>query len=43
VIESKKSLRRRGLSSPDRAEAALLAAYQPGPSSKRKPQARLIV
>jgi hypothetical protein len=43
MIESKKSLRRRGLSSPDRAEAALLVAYQPGPSSKRKPKARLVV
>ncbi len=29
VIESKKSLRERGLSSPDRAEAALLAPYEP--------------
>lgn len=37
VIESKRSLRERGLSSPDRAEAALLAVYEPAPPvSKRR-------
>ncbi|MFC8716605.1 DEAD/DEAH box helicase family protein [Kitasatospora sp. NPDC057198] len=35
VIESKKSLRRRGVSSPDRAEAILLALYEPHVSRRR--------
>lgn len=39
VIESKKSLRERGLSSPDRAEAVLLTVFEP-PGRKR---ARLVV
>lgn len=39
VIESKKSLRERGLSSPDRAEAVLLVPYEP----PQPPKARLIV
>lgn len=42
VIESKASLKRRGLPSPDRAEAVLLAAYEPLTGPKRK-KARLIV
>lgn len=36
VIESKKSMRTRGLSSPDRAEAVLLALYEPADSRKRR-------
>lgn len=38
-VESKQSLRKRGLSSPDRAEAVLLAPYEP----KGRKRARLIV
>lgn len=41
VIESKKSLKARGLKSPDEAEAVLLAAYEPNTKKKRKP-AKLI-
>lgn len=41
VIESKDSMKRRGISSPDRAEAVLLAVYEP--KTKDKPKARLIV
>jgi hypothetical protein len=41
-IESKKSLRKRGLSSPDRAEALLLAVYEPGPARRRRHKAKLI-
>jgi hypothetical protein len=40
VIESKKSLRARGVSSPDRAEAILLAVYEP---ANRRRKGRLIV
>lgn len=36
VVESKDSLRKRGLSSPDRAEGALLAIYEPEPINARK-------
>lgn len=39
VIETKKSMKDRGVSSPDRAEAVLLAAYEP----KRKRKGRLLV
>jgi len=42
VVESKKSLRQRGLPSPDRAEAVLLACYEPAPRPVRK-RARLLV
>lgn len=41
-IESKRSLRTRGLSSPDRAEALLLCLYEPGPAPRRRHKARLI-
>lgn len=41
VIESKKSMKDRGLSSPDRAEALLLAVYEPAPPKRKR--ARLIV
>lgn len=40
VIESKKSLKARGLKSPDEAEAFLLAAYEPG--EKKRKRAKLI-
>jgi hypothetical protein len=40
VVEAKKSLRDRGLSSPDRAEATLLAVYEP--VETRRKQARLV-
>jgi hypothetical protein len=36
VVESKDSMRRRGRKSPDRAEAALLAVYEPFPIRQRK-------
>lgn len=36
VVESKKSMRARGVSSPDRAEAALLAIYEPDGAKRRK-------
>lgn len=36
VVESKASMKKRGVSSPDRAEAALLAIYEPFPVGKRK-------
>ena len=36
VIESKKSMKKRGQSSPDRAEAALLAIYEPEPVVTRR-------
>jgi len=35
VIESKKSMKARGVSSPDRAEAMLLALYEPSPPKKK--------
>lgn len=40
VVESKDSLRKRGMASPDRAEAVLLGGYEPAPpeSKKRKVQ-----
>jgi hypothetical protein len=41
VVESKKSMKKRGLRSPDEAEAVLLAAYEPLTKKKRKP-AKLI-
>ncbi|MEU9737235.1 hypothetical protein [Streptomyces sp. NPDC048002] len=31
VVESKKKMKQRGMKSPDRADAALLAVYEPGP------------
>jgi hypothetical protein len=42
IVESKKSLRTRGLSSPDRAEALLLAVYEPGEPARKRPRAKLI-
>lgn len=36
VIESKDSMRKRGLSSPDRGEAAILSFYEPIPVGRRK-------
>lgn len=36
VIEDKRSMRKRGLTSPDRAEAGLLAIYEPVPLVARK-------
>ncbi|MFF4777550.1 hypothetical protein ACFY05_32305 [Microtetraspora fusca] len=42
VIESKKSLRERGLHSPDRAEAALLAIYEEAPKKPKRKKARLV-
>ena len=36
VVESKESMRKRGRKSPDRAEAALLAVYEPEPIKRRK-------
>jgi hypothetical protein len=42
VIESKSSMKSRGLPSPDRAEALLLAPYEPIIKPKRK-KARLVV
>jgi hypothetical protein len=41
-VESKDSLKERGLSSPDRAEAALMAVYEPAPPTSRKKKARLL-
>lgn len=35
VVESKKSMKSRGRNSPDRAEAALLAVYEPGTNSRK--------
>ncbi|GIH95416.1 LAGLIDADG family homing endonuclease [Planobispora siamensis] len=42
VVESKKKMRLRGLSSPDRAEAALLSVYEPAPPKTKKKRARVI-
>lgn len=42
-VESKDSMRRRGLTSPDRAEGLLLAWYEPGKPRTRKKTARLVV
>lgn len=36
VVESKANMKKRGLSSPDRAEAALLAVYEPEPVGRRR-------
>lgn len=36
VVESKTNMKKRGVSSPDRAEAALLAAYEPFPLTRNK-------
>ena len=36
VVESKKAMRKRRMSSPDRAEAGLLALYEPEPVTKRR-------
>jgi intein/homing endonuclease len=41
-IESKDSLKQRGLSSPDRAEALLMAVYEPAPPARKKRKARLV-
>jgi hypothetical protein len=40
IIESKKSMKKRGIRSPDEAEAVLLAAYEPG--EKKRKRAKLI-
>jgi hypothetical protein len=42
TVEPKKSLRARGLPSPDRAEALLLSIYEPGPEPRKRPKAKLI-
>lgn len=42
TIEGKKSLRDRGLPSPDRAEAVLLCLYEPGPVRKKRKKAKVI-
>lgn len=36
VVESKDSLRKRGMASPDRAEAVLLGGYEPAPAESKK-------
>jgi hypothetical protein len=41
VVESKKSMKDRGLTSPDRAEACLLSVFEPAPALRKK--ARLVV
>lgn len=41
VIEGKASMKARGLSSPDRAEAVILACYEPAPAKRKR--ARLIL
>lgn len=41
-IEAKTSMRARGLRSPDRAEAWLLAVYEPSEVKRKRPKARLI-
>lgn len=41
-VESKASMKTRGVSSPDRAEAVLLALFEPAPALRRK-RARLII
>ncbi|KWX03842.1 hypothetical protein TH66_10850 [Carbonactinospora thermoautotrophica] len=42
VVESKESMRKRGVSSPDRAEAALLALYEPYPVGVKKRRGLLV-
>lgn len=42
VVEGKPSLRKRGLSSPDRAEAVLLGGYEPAPPKKKLKKAGII-
>lgn len=42
VVEQKKALKKRGLSSPDRAEALLLAIYEPGEEPRKRKKAKLI-
>jgi hypothetical protein len=42
-VESKDSMRGRGLSSPDRAESLLLSFYEPGKPRTRKKKAKLVV
>lgn len=43
VVENKASLKARGLSSPDRAEAVLLTAYEPIPAKPKRRRAHVIV
>jgi hypothetical protein len=43
VVEGKDSLKRRGMSSPDRGEAVLLAAYEPAPKKPKRKKARVLV
>jgi hypothetical protein len=43
VVESKDSMRKRGISSPDRAEAVLLSVFEPPPPQRRRPRPRVIV
>lgn len=42
-VEGKDSLRKRGMSSPDRAESVLLAVYEPAPAKPKRKKARLLV
>ena len=42
VIESKKSLKERGLTSPDRGESVLLAVYEPAPEPRKGTDFRII-
>lgn len=42
VVESKDSLKKRGLSSPDRGEAVLLAVYEPAPKKPKRKKASVI-
>lgn len=42
VVEGKDSLRKRGLSSPDRAEAVLLVAYEPAPPKPKRRKGRVL-
>jgi len=42
-VEGKASLRKRGMSSPDRAESVLLSVYEPAPSKPKRRKAKLLV
>jgi hypothetical protein len=43
VVESKDSMKARGLSSPDRGEAVLLSVYEPAPPQVKRRKARILV
>lgn len=43
VVESKDSLKARGMNSPDRAEAVLLSVYEPAPPLVKRKKAKIIV